>query len=307
MKRRNFLVALCTLAGLSGWPMPGQAANTEISPSLSYAQAVQIEKEIALMKRHYKIAAQNPVMPIDAELKPRHAWQNGYMILIKLNMFRRKHGLSGLSPVELEPALELQPLATWSQTQRILTEIRIVKMHLGIPGGISPATPVQGKRLIDVFNKLNQISHDMDALNGEAISPSYVYAEALRLNEDINDVMRQTATTDTSVPPARTPEVTPADSLQAAFGLMEEIQRIQRKLGIEITDFSPFNKQDKIVPADVFNMIGMCLAEIQPIKVQLSMKHKLTPAAEFHKGKIPADVVQLLGYNTNKLHLVNPR
>ncbi len=279
------------------------AHAVDITPSSVYAQAVQVEKEIELLRRHFKSAAQPPVAPLVAEIQPRHVWQMSYMLQIRLNILRRKHGLSGFAPVVIEPDLKNNP-RTWGQMQRLLTEIRIIKTYLGVTDEISPATPVTGKRMLDVFNKLNQIAIEMDALNGEAISPSAVYAEALRLNADVNALMHRTGTVDTAVPPARQPDVTPKDSLRAAFGLMEEIQRLQRQLGVDSTDFSAFDKQERIAPADVFNLIGLCLAEIQLVKTQLGMKHSLTPPAEFKQGKIPADVVQLLGYVTHKLQLV---
>lgn len=278
----------------------------EITSSTVYAQALQVEKEIELLRRHFNVTARNPVATVVADLQPRHVWQKTYGIMIKLNIFRRKHGLNGFAPVAIEPSLKLDPRITWAQTQRILTEIRIAKALLGIPGEVSPTAQVAGKQPIDVFNKLNQISYDLDALNGEAISPSYVYAEALRLDADINTIMRRTATVDAAVPPARNPAVEPKDSLQATFELMDEIQRLQRKLGIDTTDFSVFRKQDKIVPADVFGMVGLCLAELQLVKAKLGMQHSITPAAEFQQGKHPAEVVQLLGYAANKLHRVNP-
>lgn len=304
-KLLRFCLLLCLLLGLAGG---GQAASiSEITPSHVYAQTVQIEKEVELLRRHYKITARNPVTPVVFDIQSRHAWQKSHGILVKLNILRRKNGMDGFSPVAVEPSTRMEPAKVWEQTQRILTELRILKKQLGVVGEISPAAVVSGKQKIDVFNKLNEISYDLDALNGEGISPSYVYAEALRINEDINAILRSTNTLDSAVPPARNIKVEPKDSLRVAFALMQEIQRLQRKLAIENTDFSVFLKKDAVVPSDVFNMIGLCLAELQLVKAKLGMNHHITPPAEFHRGKTPAEVVQLLGYATQKLHLVNLR
>jgi hypothetical protein len=54
-------------------------------------------------------------------------------------------------------------------------------------------------------------------------------------------------------------------------------------------------------------MVTLCNAELQVIKVKLGLLHDITPAAEYHEDKTPAEVVQLLGYVTNKLHLVKVR
>lgn len=285
--------------------LPVQAAVTEITSDIVYAQAVQIEKEVNQLKRYYNIAASNPVVPVNADLKPYHVLAKSYVILIKLSQFRSKQGLQRFSPLALEPAVKTEDKLNWAQTQRILTEVEIIKTFLGIPGGVSPATPVQGKRSVDVFNKLNQISYDLDTLNGEPGTPSMVYSELRRINEDVNVIMRYTVKADTAFPPTRLPNAIPADSLHAAFEFMNEIQKLLRKLALDVTDYSVFDKTDNIVPADVFNMVTLCFAELQRIKAQLGMNHAIASAAEYQEGKTPADVTQLLGYMTNKLHLVN--
>ncbi len=283
------------------------ALAAEVTPSDVYVQAELIGQEIELVRRHYNVTAHNPVAPAEADLKYRHVWQKAYMILVKLSVFRRKHGLAAFAPLETEPEVSPDPRINWSQTQRILTEIRIIKLFLDIPGEAGPVAKAEGKRPVDVFNKLNQIAYDMDALNGEAIAASAVYAEAIRINEDIDAIVRRTGTIDNAVPPARYPGAQPADALVAAFGLMAEVQRLERRLGIATTDFSAFRKSENVVLADVFNMIGMCLAELQLIKVQFGMKYNYTPPAEYVEGKSPAEVMQLLGYETSKLRLIAPR
>lgn len=284
-----------------------QAAVTEITPDMLYSEAVQVEKEVELLKHFYHITASYPVTPVEADLKPNHVWQKAYAIQLKLNIFRRKLGLVGFVPVTREPMLKMSTSWVWGQIQRTLTEVKIIKAYLGIPGEPSPAKPVHGKRLIDVFNKLNQISYETDTLNGESINPSYVYAEVIRLNEDVNSLLRITGTADTAVPPVRKSNAIAKDSLAAVFFLLVEIQRLQRQLGIDTTDFGAFYKTDNVTSADVFNMVMLCLSELDLVKAQLGMKHAFTVPAEFHAGKTPDEVVQLLGYVNNKLRLIQVR
>ncbi len=292
------IAVFCSLV----WALPAQA---EMTPDTVYEQALQIEKEIELLRRYYKIVERNPSPPTAADLQPRHSWQRTYVIMVKLNLFRRKHGLVGFSPLTIEPTIDMNDSFTWAQTQRILTEIGIIKQQLNITGEVSPVTPVQGRRQIDVFNLLKQIGYDMDSLNGEALTPSTVYAELRRINEDVNVIMSNTSTADVAFPPARIPDAIPKNSLDAAFALMEELKRMQRQLGMASIDFGPFYKTDNIVPADVFMMVNMCFAELQVIKAKLGLIHAITPPAEYQEGKIPADVVQLMGFLTNKLRQVN--
>ncbi|MDD1622993.1 MAG: hypothetical protein LUQ11_16070, partial [Methylococcaceae bacterium] len=232
------ITVLCAI----GWTLPVEAAEKGITPNEVFSEALQIEKEVDLLKRHYDITGVNPGVSVEADVQFRHVWEKCYVILLKLSIFRRNHGLPGFAPLALEPNLDLNPNLNWAQTQRILSEVMIIKKLLGIPGTVSPATLVQDKRPIDVFNKLEQISYAMDLLNGSPVRPSDVYAEALRVNEDVNSIMRKIGTLDTAVPPARNPNAQPVDSLNAAFVLLNEIQRLQRQLGLDITDFSAFHK-----------------------------------------------------------------
>jgi hypothetical protein len=276
----------------------------DISPATVYAEALRIGQEVDLIKRHFKITGHATAAPVTADLQPRHVWQKTYLILIKLNLFRRKHGLTGFAPLIHEPDLKSDPRTAWGQTQRILTEIRIIKAYLDIPGAVGPIATVAGKRPIDVFNKLDEISHDLDLLVGEQVNPSVVYAEALRVDQDVDLLLRHVGTADIAFPPARNPAAKPKDSLRAAFAVMDQIQRLQRKLGLPGTDFTAFRDRDDAVSADVLNMVGMCVAEIQLVKAQLGLLHSLTPPAEYQAGKTPTEVAQLLSYMAAKLRLV---
>lgn len=283
---------------------PGLAGEISISPSDVYAQARQIEKEVNLLKRHLGFSEEKPAPPVTAELKPRHVWQKSYFILAKINLFRSRNGLPVNTANSLEPVLDLDPALVYEQTQRILTEIRILKTRLGIGGRVSPLEPESGKRPIDVFNRLNYISHQWDVLNGQEIEPSYVFAEVMRIYQDVEAIMRALHLEDLSYPPAKQPEVGPADSLEAAYTMVLEMQRLQRGAGIPRTDLSVFRGESRALPSDVLNMVGMGLAELQTLKAHLDLSGELTPPAGSYRDKTPADVHQLLRWVIRKLRLI---
>ena len=100
---------LITVLWMISSAVSAQADIVESTHSEVYSDVLQVEKEVKLMKEHYKITGSNPVAPIEADLKPYHAWQKAYVIQLKLNILRRKHGLSGYAPVSQEPDLHLSP------------------------------------------------------------------------------------------------------------------------------------------------------------------------------------------------------
>lgn len=280
------------------------AADQESAPDLLFAQAAQIAKEVDLIRRHYHLAGHSPVTPLEADLLPHHVWQGCYMIMIKTSLFRRQHGLLGFAPAVLEPTARVDAALTWGQTQRVLTELRIARHSLGIPGEVSPAAPVRGKRLLDVYNALQQASADLDALSGDPLSAAPAYAEALRLDEDVNGLLRRTATTDSAVPPPRNLEARPREALEAALVVMGELQRLQRQVGLETTDFSALRRTRDVQPADVFSVVTLCLAELQLIKARLGLVHDITAPARSSEGQTPIEVTQVLGYVAHKLRLI---
>jgi hypothetical protein len=282
------------------------ARAAEATPSDVYAQALRIEAEVESLKRHFKITANAHTEDKSGDLKPRHTWAKSYVILLKLGKLRRKHGLTFIEPVNVEPLLDMPPTQPWDMTQRILSEIAILKHRLDIPGQPPAVVPVSGKRPIDAYNKLHHISAELELLTG-AVTPSEVYGELKRLNEDVNAILRHQRIFEKALPPPRRDNLQPKDSLRAGFELMAEIQRLQRTHGLQTTDYRGFEMGDKTTPDDVFGMIALALAELQRVKAQLGMIHQITPGAPYEENKVPADVVQLLGYVTAKLREVQSK
>lgn len=280
-------------------------AEVVITPSEVYGQTLLIEQETQAIRRFINPPAQPQAwQPVQMNIRPRHVWQKAYMVQIKLDAFRRGQGLPGLAPVVLEPRLDLDPRFTWGQTRRILTEISFIRKDLGITGE-SPSLPkVEDKQPVDVYNKLAEIELQWDAINGNAVDSSLAFAQALRLNEDVDALMRTLNVFDSAIPPAKKVDAKPADSLAETFLVLNEVQRLQRMGSFETVDFSPFRKTGEITPNDVFNLICLTLAEVQLLKAQAGLTHAITPPATHQEGKTPAEVSQFLGYVTQKLRLI---
>ena len=298
MKRATLtLVVLLAFAAALG------GAEVRITPSDVYVEAVQIGKEIEILKKHLGIQGEKPTVVYRAVLKPRHSWQKTYVIFRKINLFRQKQGMPAFAVNAMEPLLSVDPVLTFEEAMRIHNELEIVKSRLGILEQVSFPDMEEGKSPLDVFNQLHYISKQLDMLNGEEISAAYVFAEAMRVFEDVSLLLQVLELEDTTYPPEKEAQATEKDALAAAFELMEEIQRLQRGAGIERTDFTPFRKEKEVTPSDVIDMVGMCLVEIQTLKATLGVK-TVTPPAEQYMAKGPEEVHQLIRWTTRKLRLV---
>jgi len=297
---------LIWLAGLYLLLAGAPLAAAEITPSDVYVQVLRIEDEVRLIGAHWGIQSNLDEPPLQLDLKPRHAWQKTYEVAVKINVLREKTGLPMLAVNAMAPVTEIDPGLTYEQTQRILTELRLVKAHLGIPATPPPPPAVAGKTPQAVYNALDRVSRRLDRINGETFTPSYVFAQAMRVYEDVQQLITALDIQDATDAPAKRPGTTPAETLATALGLLDELARIQRLLGIKPTDFSAL-RVPQPRSGDVFNVIQMAIAELQPIKVHYGLRYTLTPPAQHYTAKTPADVQQVLGWVLDRLRLIKPR
>jgi hypothetical protein len=134
-----------------------------------------------------------------------------------------------------------------------------------------------------------------------------VYSQVKRLDDDANLLLRHLRIRENAVPPARLENLQPRNSLQAGFALMNEIQRIQRIHGLAITDYKGFQMGEQTTPDDVLGFVLQALVELQRVKAQVGMSHAITAGGPYEENKTPSDVVQLLGYVTDKLRTIKTK
>ncbi len=286
------------------WALPSLCDAVEkVTPSDVFAQAVQITEEIEILKKHFNVTGSVEVEEVKSNLKPRHVWQETYDILVKINILREKSGLPIIAVNSLEPVKEINPVLVYEQTRRILLELEIVKFRLDIKEQRGKLKKFAGKTPSDVFNKINYISHHLDLINGASFTPSFVFAQSMRVLEDVVTIINALDIKDDTIPPTKNKAAKPADTFHTGFTLLEGIQRLQRKAGIEPTDFSHL-KAEKITPTEVFDLAEMMLAELQVVKAHIGLKHAMTPPAKHYEGKVPGDVQQIFGWALRKMKLI---
>lgn len=299
------LFRICFLATvlLFSW-RSAQATDAIVDPSVVFAEALRIEKEVDLIKSHLGLSTVKPAIQVYTQLLPRHSWQKSYLIQLKINLFRRQRGFPVLAANNLEPVLRMEPVLVYEQTQRLLTEICLLKKRLGISQVVPPQPIEEAKRPLDVFNKLNSISLQWDVINRSEISPTDVYAEVKRLNEDVDVILNYLNVQDTAFPPPKKSSARSVEMLVSSFVLLAEVQRLQQLAGIARVDFELFKNDENVLPSDVLNMVSVILAELQTLKAHLGLNNRLTPPVEQHSEKLFADVDQFLGYVASKLRLI---
>jgi len=286
---------------------PATQETIIITPNQVYAEVERIEADVLSIMKYRKRVSTNTVQHRSVQFKPRHVWQKTYEILVKINIYRRADHYPTIAVGTLEPVQELHPKLVFDQTQRILTELQLIKLRLNlVASSPTPAARIQhGKMPSDVYALLDKVSSDLDSLIGFDFTSSDVFAEVIRLNSDIEVILNALEISDVSFPPIKHKNSQPADAFKVAFELLDTVEKIQRYLSINVSDFSGLEK-DTVDSGDVFELIELIIAELQPIKFSLSLQHVRTPNNKDYVDKTPADVEQLIGWCHNRLKQVHP-
>ena len=295
---RHFVIFVIFLSSLSA---------KIITPNDVYSQSILIQEHVHFLLKYYAINHDHDGImkraTISTRLKPRNAWQKSYEILVKINMLRVNYNLSRIEPVGMEPVEQLNPDMVYGQTQRILAELKIFEVRKDIFVPEFKTHKYKNKTPLDVYNAFSHISASFDELNRSELSPSYVFAETMRIYDDLSIILNHLHIEDNTIPSRRLISATPADSLAISMEVLEKIKKLQRSVGIRTVDFSVFNKKNPI-PSDVYSITGMIIAELQPLKAYIGLNSTVTPPATLYIKKVPADIEQLMGWNFRKVSLI---
>ncbi len=279
----------------------------KITPNEVYGQVRLITDEIHFLLKHYDIAHDHDgivkKVKKSTEVEPRNVWQKSYEIMIKINMFRILNGLSIIEPVNLEPILSMNPALVYEQTQRILTEIRVLKYRIGLTNEPYKLKTYKNKTALDVFNAFSHISLSFDELNQSEIKTSYVFGETLRIYDDLSTILEHLKLTDKTMPTKKDEKINMKDILNINIKILDKIKQVQIGMGIKTVDFTEF-KMDNPTKSNIFELIQMTIAELQTIKAYIGLLHYVTPASTIYEGKTLAEVYQLMNWNLRKISLI---
>jgi len=277
-----------------------------ITPNEVSSQVSLIGKELHSILVYYNVKHNDDSIKkatkIVANLKPRNVWQKSYEIMIKINILRNTHGLPTIKPVNMSPVLYLNPDLVYEQTQRILTELRIFKFRMGIPQKKYKTKKFTNMKPLDVFNGLSYISTSLDVLNKEGLTPSFVFAENMKIYDDISLILDFLEIEDTTIPGFKNKNITSHDTFNTALQILEKVKYLQINVGMEFVDFNGFRKKN-ITSSDVFSLTQMIISELQTLKAYLRI-NIITPAAPEYKTKTSIEVDQIMSWNLRKLNLI---
>ncbi|EIJ42239.1 hypothetical protein BegalDRAFT_1344 [Beggiatoa alba B18LD] len=280
----------------------------EITSNDVYGEIYKISQDIQLLKSHFNITQTTKMPDVQVSLSPRHVWQKTYQIMVKIDTLREINGLPPLNVASREPEENTSPLVVYAQTKRLATEIDLLKRYFGVKG-VSPLPPsFANKTTTDNYKFLNQLSYEMDLITGTSFNTQQVFAEAMRIHDDISFILEKFELQDKTMPPLLNSDASILQTFRAIQTLLKEIQRIQTRLGLDKIQNSDYIYDAKsashITETELFGSLGIILAELQPIKARLGLTHLVTPVAKRYKDKNTADILKIVQWNINRLKSV---
>jgi len=270
------------------------------TPSKVYDKIMYLHDETHLIKEHFGIEGEPKFINIKSHLLLRHVWQRTYELFVKMNILRQKYNLPIIEPVNMEPTLNMDASFIYEQILRLLQEVRILKLHLGVSREVETiAQKYVNKSPTDLYNILNKISRDFDIINAQEVTPSYVFGELIRIYEDFQAIFNRLKLDDETTPPSKNTQATPMESYRIALELLNVLSKIENNLGLKSIDFYAFRREE-VVPSDVFEITQIILAELQVIKAKIGLTHTITRGAKQYRDKTPTDASQMLGWLLKK-------
>jgi hypothetical protein len=268
-----------------------------------YTQTNYILKDVQIIKKYLNVNTKASSKDIKINMFIRHTRARAYEIFTKLNILRSSYSLPLIEAPNMEPTTETNPIYTYTQLERLKTEVDILKQHLGINSKPKPLKIVTNKNITDTYNLLGQVSAELDTINAKAFTPSHVFSEAMRIYEDIDAILVKLSINDNISPPKKEINDKPIDTYKIAIKILNKIKSLESNSGIESINFYAFDRTN-ITPSDVFEITQIILAELQIIKAYIGLNHEITRGAKYYTNKTPADAAQLMGWLYKKIKLI---
>jgi len=225
-----------------------------------------------------------PAMPRHVLFLARDRWR-------KVQLLRFMNGLEthGLDDVVVH---QITPGEVKALVDQLLRETRELRPAYGLAKSDLDAAMTSGKKPVDVYGSLIQVSAELQSLGVPATVPNDVYRVALTVSHSLEQIAeKQGVKVDLS---GLEPEQgrTPVDAYRGALGLLQDLQTLTTDHntytvpgGVAIPD----EKSKGISPDDVILVLSRALADVMAIMHVTQTASALT-YAPYVGGKTPSDV-----------------
>ncbi len=264
----------------------------EKTPSDVYIQVQLLSQDVHALRNKNHILSPWPTVIPEQGRAPRHVFQKTLEILDKINRYRINIAHSGAITVPRFPGRDITPNEVYSVVIRLRQELALLV-------GENNQERLNNKRIFnnknitpnEVYAALSEISIALDeSLGIRGITPSEVYIRSeqvlqlaifLRNSQHLSMDVKQ---------PERPGGRLPNHALQYVNHLLMQINKAEKNLWMKPIEV-PALPRRVIFPGDVYDAMGLALAELQRIQFRLGLERSF-PIPAIAQSKTPDDVIQ---------------
>ncbi|MCP4700086.1 MAG: hypothetical protein GY862_25020 [Gammaproteobacteria bacterium] len=270
------------------------AVTAEKTPNDVYRQVLHLADDVRKLRKADDITSVWPHVEVEGGREPRHVFQKTLEILNKISHYRMNIDNTGRITVPRFPGRDITPNEVFSAVIRLRQELNLLVQN---GQGVQEEPQKQEKQVVTkktpshIYAALAEVSIALgETLGLRGITPSEVYARSLQVIELAQFLRRSQSQPLNEPKPARTQGKLPNHALKSVYDLLRKIQRAERNLWMKPLKL-PVQPRRVITPSDVYDAMGVAMAELQRIQFRLGLEREF-PDPELQKGKTPDDVMQ---------------
>ena len=247
----------------------GRGSESNVTSSHVFQATLDLIAEIETLREGMAVVD----YPGEAEFQegraPVHAYVKASEVLEKVARVQNRLGIEAVVPGFI-PAKQIVPADVLGQVHRTLEEIREIKAQLFIEKAIEPASLANGKTPSLVYKNLGDASLLLDALVERPITPSDVFGRLEYVYDDMELIATKLKVSLNRELPAVDGEKSLKDVARLILRASYKIIDLENRLGMDASSV-PQVAIERVTPAENFEGTNILLAEMNRIKVHLSI------------------------------------
>ncbi len=274
-------------------------ASLSKTPDDVFRVAKQINRSLVRYRRLRGIrVVPRAIIPMPGR-QPKHVYQKTLECLWKVNRLRKQLGMGPTAMPEF-PLRRITPNEVYDLAVRLRAELGLIEQKT--EGRSTPPRPkpvdqlIRGKTPSDVYHLMWRNLTLLDTVIGpQGYTPNDVYRQSQRIIAEFK-ILRRHLQVDKPVamPPFKLGKE-PRNVLKLTQKILRLLRRIQKRAGMSVVATVPEEATSKVTPNEVFNEVGIILAELVALKVHLGITRS-APDFPLPNDKTPSHVYRNMEY-----------
>ena len=268
----------------------------EKTPADVYQQVQFLTQDVLRLRQKNGITAPWPHIAVKSGRQPRHVYQKTLEILDKINRYRTNILKIGGISIPVFPGRDITPNEVFEMVVRLRQELALLVKNEQIKA-INQTPLIRSAKNSgkitpnEVYAALSEVAIAIEQTLGiRSISPSDVYVRSVQVLQ-LSRFLRQSQNLPLTVKkPEKTNGKLPNHALQSVYELLNKIAVAEKNLWLKPVEVPPL-AQRVIHPSDVYDAMGIALAELQRMQYRLGLERGFVKPPR-KKGKTPDDVIQ---------------